>query len=125
MIFETDMLIWVQRGNARAARWVDRADHRCISLQTYLELMEQTTSKQQHKRVPSFLSDFDFSILPLTEAIGYRAAVYIEEYSLGHGLRAGDAIVAATAVENHQVLVSGNVKHFRAIKELQLKAFRP
>lgn len=125
MIFDTDMLIWVQRGNAKAARWVDRADDRSLSLQTYLELMQEATSKQQHKRVLSFLSEFDFSILPLTEAIGYRAAVYIEEYSLGHGLRAGDAIVAATAVENHHVLVSGNIKHFRAIKELQLKAFRP
>ncbi len=40
-------------------------------------------------------------------------------------MRAGDAIIAATAVENNATLVSSNVKHFKAVKELQLKTFKP
>ena len=40
-------------------------------------------------------------------------------------LRAGDAIIAATAVENNMTLVSGNAKHLRPIKELKLKIFKP
>jgi hypothetical protein len=51
--------------------------------------------------------------------------VYVEEYSLSHGLRAGDAIIAATAVENNMALSTGNAKHFKPIKELKLKAFKP
>ena len=68
---------------------------------------------------------FIFATLSLSENIGHRALIYIEEYSLSHGLRAGDAIIAATAAENNLTLVSGNAKHFRPIKELKLKVFRP
>lgn len=40
-------------------------------------------------------------------------------------MRAGDAIIAATAVENNLTLVSSNTKHFGVVKELQLKGFVP
>ena len=39
-------------------------------------------------------------------------------------MRAGDAIIAATAIENNMMLVSSNVKHFKVVKELQLKVFK-
>ena len=49
----------------------------------------------------------------------------MEEYALSSGLRAGDAIVAATAVENHLILSTGNRKHFKDIKDLRFEPFRP
>jgi len=39
--------------------------------------------------------------------------------------RAGDAIIAATASENSMPLAAGNARHFKAVKELELKVFRP
>ena len=51
--------------------------------------------------------------------------MYVEEYGLSAGLRAGDAIIAATAVENALPLMSANAKHFRPINELDLVVFRP
>ena len=64
-------------------------------------------------------------MLPLTENIGHRAAIYIEEYSLSSRLGAADAIIAATATENNMTLVTGNEKHFKQIKGLKLKIFKP
>jgi predicted nucleic acid-binding protein len=61
--------------------------------------------------------------LPLTENTGHRALIYIEEFALSSHMRAGDAVIAATAVENNLTLVSSNVKHFKAVKELQLRGF--
>ncbi|MBM4155291.1 MAG: type II toxin-antitoxin system VapC family toxin [Lentisphaerae bacterium] len=125
MIFDTDIFIWIQRGNARAARWVEAEDERLLSVQSYLELLQGAENRRQHEQTKSFLKDFGFSTLPLSENIGHRAAVYIEEYGLSHGLRAGDAIVAATAAEHGLVLCTGNAKHFRPIRDLKTRIFRP
>jgi len=125
MIFDTDIFIWAQRGNKKAAKLMEESDERILSVQTYMELLQCAKNKIQHKYVKDFLSSFGFTVLPLTENIGHRASIYVEEYTLSSGIRSGDAIIAATAVENNLILASSNLKHFRVVKELQLKSFRP
>ncbi|MBT4268241.1 MAG: type II toxin-antitoxin system VapC family toxin [Deltaproteobacteria bacterium] len=125
MIFDTDIFIWVQRGNGKVATLVEKTPDRFLSIQTYMELLQGATSKDQHKHTKSFIKDFNFMVLPLTENIGHRALVYVEEYGLSNGIRAGDAIIAATAVENNLPLSSSNKKHFKAIRDLNLKVFKP
>lgn len=125
MIFDTDIFIWTQRGNEKAARIMEKSEERYLSVQTYMDLMQCAKDKKQHRYVKNFLTTFGFIVLPLTENIGHRASIYIEEYMLVSSLRSGDAIIAATAVENNLPLVSSNVKHFKMIKELQLKRFKP
>jgi hypothetical protein len=125
VLFDTDIFIWVQRGNEKAALLMEKAAERYLSIQTCMELLQCATDKRQHRLVKQFVADFGFVVLPLTENIGHRALVYVEEYALSHGLRAGDAIIAATATENNLPLATGNAKHFRAIKELELRVFKP
>jgi predicted nucleic acid-binding protein len=125
MIFDTDIFIWAQRGSEKAAGLMEDAEERYLSVQTYMELLQCAKNKTQHKYIKDFLTTFDFSMLPLTENIGHRASIYIEEYGLSSGIRAGDAIVAATAVENNLPLASSNAKHYRSIKEVTLKIFKP
>lgn len=125
MLFDTDILIWVQRGNSRAAEAIDAAVERRISVQTYMELLQCARNKAQHLLVKRFLAQFGFAVLPFSENIGHRALVYVEEYGLSSGMRAGDAIIAATAAEHALPLVSSNAKHFKAVKELDLRVFKP
>jgi predicted nucleic acid-binding protein len=125
MIFDTDIFIWAQRGNEKAAKLMEKSEERCLSVQSFMELLQCAKNKKQHKYIKDFLTSFDFLVLPFTENIGHRASIYIEEYTLASGLRSGDAIIAATAVENNLPLVTSNVKHFKMIKELKLKSFRP
>jgi len=125
MIFDTDIFIWVQRGNSKAARLIDKCEDRYLSIQSYMELLQGAKNKTHHKYVKDFISEFGFSVLPLSENIGHRALIYVEEYTLSANMRAGDAIIAATAVENNLPMVSSNAKHFKAVKELQLKVFKP
>lgn len=125
MIFDTDIFIWAQRGNEKAVRLFEKEEEKYLSVQTYMELLQNAKNKIQHKYTKDFLTIFGFIVLPLTENIGHRASIYVEEYTLSSRLGAADAIIAATAVENNMTLASSNVKHFRIIKELQLKAFKP
>jgi hypothetical protein len=125
MLFDTDIFIWVQRGNGKATRLMETVEERTLSVLTYMELLQSAQNKRQHQHIKDFLMTFNFQVLPLTENIGHRACVYLEEYTLSSGIRAGDAIVAATATENNLTLVSSNAKHFRPIKELKLKIFKP
>lgn len=125
MIFDTDVFIWMQRGNRRAAALVDATAERFVSVQSYMELLQCAQDRKQQRLIKNFLADLAFTVLPLTESIGYRALIYIEEYGISSGLRAGDALIAATAVENNLPLASGNARHFRALKDLALKVFKP
>jgi predicted nucleic acid-binding protein len=125
MLFDTDMFIWVQRGNQKAAEFIDHAGDRYLSILTYMELLQNADNKNQHKYIKDFISEYDFIVLPLTENIGHRALIYVEEYTLSSSIRAGDAVIAATAVENNLTLVSSDKKHFKPIKELELRLFRP
>jgi len=125
VIFDTDIFIWLERGNRKAAALVEQEAERFISVQTYLELLQGAENKVQHDCTKQLLRDFGFRTLPLSDNIGHRAAVYIEEYSLSHGLRAGDALIAATATENNMTLCTSNAKHVRPIKDLKLRVFHP
>lgn len=124
MLFDTDVLIFAQQGMAAAKTAILKADKRHISVQTLLELLQTNRGKAEHRLIKEFLRDLAFTVLPLTENIGHRAAIYMEEYGPGTGLQAGDAIIAATAVENGLPLMSGNAKHFRAIRELRYVALK-
>ena len=125
MMYDTDVLIWFIRGNEKAARAFENDSGKCLSIQSYMELLQGARDKEEQKQLKDFIFAFDFAVLPMSENIGHRALVYVEEYALSAGMRSADALVAATAVENNMTLMTGNTKHFRAVRELQLKAFRP
>lgn len=125
MLFDTDNLIWFQRRNARAAHCIDAAERRYISVLTYVELLQCPQSKEQQRLARDFLSELNFTILPMTEHIGHWASIYIEDYSSATGLRAGDALIAATAIEHNLELLTGNRRHFKSIPGLKIKLFKP
>lgn len=124
MLFDTDVLIWTQRGNLNAAAMIDTAQLRYISVQTLMELLQCAKVKAQHRLIKRFLADMNFTVLPLTHDIGHRALVYVEAHALASGMRAGDALIAATAVENELPLATANAKHFKAVSGLDLRVLR-
>ena len=125
MLFDTDVLIWVFRGNREAAKVLERSDQRQVSVVTYMELLQGSRDRREVKTVKGFLVDFAFRMVPLSENIGHRAAIYMEEYGLKVAMCMADALVAATAVEMQLTLCTGNRKHDRPIGELEICVFRP
>lgn len=123
MIFDTDVLIWTLRGNLRAARVIEAEDVRAISIVSGMELFQGARDKKEMAILRDFIQEFD--VLPLTENVGFRASIYMEEYALKAGLTLANALIAAVAVETRETLCTGNDRHFHAVSELQLKPFRP
>jgi predicted nucleic acid-binding protein len=125
MLFDTDILIWYLRGNPKAAKIIQDTVAKQISTVVYMELLQGARDKREVKVIRTFLKDAGFEILPLTENIGHRASVYMEEYCLKTGMCMADALLASTAVENQLPLITGNSKHYKTITEVELRIFRP
>lgn len=125
MLFDTDVLIWVLRGDRQAAACVDGCKDRFISIVSLMELLQGARDRQEVRLIKDFLRDFGFRTVPLSENIGHRAVIYVEQYALRSGLRVADALVAATSVESDVPLLSGDSRHYRAIAGLDFVAFKP
>lgn len=124
MLFDTDVLIWCFRGKAKAARTIESAEAPTISAVTYMELIQGVRDRRELRTIRSFLADLYIPTLPLTENIGHRATIYLEEHALSAGLTMADALIAATAMEHAMPLCTGNTKHFTCIADLDLQAFK-
>ena len=125
MLFDTDIFIWIQRGNKKAALLVEKQTERYLSVQTYMELLQGAKNKQQQDIIKKFIKNFDFRTIAFSENIGHRAAVYIDIYAFSSGLYAGDSIIAATAAEHQLILCTSNEKHFKVIQDIELHIFKP
>jgi predicted nucleic acid-binding protein len=125
MLFDTDILIWYLRGNPKAAKAMEQAGQRAVSVVSYMELLQGARNKNEIKVIRNFLKDADFEIVPLSENIGHRASVYMEMFCLRVEMCLADALLAATAVENNLPLYTGNTKHYKLIQDMEIKPFLP
>ena len=125
MIFDTDIFIWIQRGSVKAARLLENCNERFIAVQTYMELVQGAKNKTQLAQTRRFLKDFNIRVIPLSSEIGNRAMSLVEQYTLSHDLRSGDALIASTAIDQSQTLCTSNDKHYRQIPLLELQILKP
>ena len=125
MIFDTDILIWCFRGKRSALETIASERERALSIVSFMELVQGARSLGEVREIRRFLRDNTFRILPLDEAMSHLAASLMEAHALKSGLQVADALIAATARETGEILATGDVRHFRPIAGLRLKAFRP
>lgn len=125
MIFDTDVLIWLLRGSARAAAFVNAASERATSIISMMELIQGCRSKREMSIIRRFLHGAGIRMLPLDASIGHVSVTLMEARAMGDGLQVADALIAATALEAGLPLGTANVRHFRAIAGIDLRQFRP
>ena len=123
MLIDSDVLIWLTRGNTQAKTRLERINPWRISIITYLELAQGCRSKQELERIKQGLAISQTDIIHITPAISARAAQLVDIYTLSNGLQLADALIAATALEHKLILLTGNAKHFAAIADLDIERF--
>ncbi len=124
MILDTDVVIWLFRDNSNAMSLVASVLQLEIALATWLELVEGVRNKRELAEVKSLITDLKIRILPLTESIGQRAGLLMEEHALKGGLDSVDSLIAATALINNLPLATANRKHFKDLG-IDLLIFKP
>ncbi len=124
MLVDTDVLIWHLRGYPQAARRLDQLNPLTLSAVSYLELLQGMRNRAELAAVKKMLELRKAVVLPVTEAVTQRAIALMESLALSHGLQMGDALIAATALEQQLPVLTANTKHFEAVEGLKVEAFR-
>lgn len=125
MIIDTDVLIWYMRGNLKVLETIEALNGFFTSVVTYIELVQGMRNKNELLQLRRAFREWNTKILYINEDISAKAMFYIERHYLGHSLQLADALIASTAIVNGMPLLTANDKHYRMIKELDIKIFKP
>lgn len=125
MLVDTDVLIWNLRGNAKAAEVLDGRGGFALSSVTYMELVQGLRNKDEFVKLRRALGFWDASVIHINESISFRASYLIEQHCFADGLQLADALIAATALDCGEPLLTANTKHYRQIEGIALEYFEP
>jgi predicted nucleic acid-binding protein len=125
VLIDTDVLIWYFRGDRHAFDVIEKQNVFHLSVVTCIELIEGMRNKRELNEMKNALASWRAKTIFVNETISAKAMFFIERHFLSHSLRLADALIAATAVANGLPLLTGNDRHYRVIKELEIMKFKP
>lgn len=125
MIFDTNILIYADRGVKSAKDLIMNTKSRSISAVTYMEYVPFCRNKKELAIFEKMLQVLQFTIHEIDHGISYQARQLVRQFALSHSMEMGDALIAATALANNELLCTGNLKHFSQINGLMLDYYQP
>ncbi|MDP8034552.1 type II toxin-antitoxin system VapC family toxin [Pasteurella atlantica] len=125
MLIDTDVLIWYLRGNENAYKTIETAGNFQISVITYMELVQGMRNKQELAQLHRAFKLWGTKILYVSEDISTKAMFYVEQYYLSHSIQLADSLIGATAAAYNIPLLTGNDKHYKMMKDIEIQVFRP
>ena len=125
MVIDTDVLIWYMKGNEKAYKAVENSMSFFISVVTYMELVQGMRNKNELNNLRRALYVWNSKILYISEEISVKAMFFVEQHYLSHSIQLADALIGATAIAYGLPILTGNDKHYKILKNTQIKKFRP
>ena len=123
MLIDTDVLIWYMRGNEKAYQVIEDSSNFFISVVTYMELVQGFRNKKELNNLRKALRGWNAQILYISEEISAKAMFYVEQHFLSHSMQLADALIGATAIAYGFPILTGNDKHYKVMKDLEIKKF--
>ncbi|GHV64597.1 ribonuclease VapC [Spirochaetia bacterium] len=124
MLIDSDVMIWFYRGKERAQKTIFQNIPFKLSAVSYMEIIQGVRNKEELNKLKKDLKQWSAEIIQINEAISKKAINLMEEYKLSHGLELGDAIIASTALEYDEPLITGNTKHYEYIPDIKILSFK-
>lgn len=125
MVIDTDVLIWYMKGNKKAYKIVENSKNLFISVVTYIELVQGMRNKNELDNLRRALHDWNSKLLYISEEISVKAMFFVEQHYLSHSIQLADALIGATAIAYGLPILTGNDRHYKILKDIQIKKFRP
>jgi hypothetical protein len=125
MLIDTDVLIWYLKGNEKAYKIIENSNNFFISVVTYMELVQGMRNKKELNNLRKALHIWNAQILYISEDISAKAMFYVEQHFLSHSIQLADALIGATAIVYGNPVLTGNDKHYKVLKDLEIKIFKP
>lgn len=125
MIIDTDVLIWYLRGNEASKKIVESNIPFSISVVTYMELVQGMKNRDEMKKFQKQIQKWNVTIIQIDKEISSRAMFYVQEYALSHSMMLADGLISATVVQNGEILLTANEKHYKFIPTIEFKKFIP
>ncbi|UCF94388.1 MAG: PIN domain-containing protein, partial [Desulfobacterales bacterium] len=104
---------------------IESAKNFFISVVTYMEIVQGMRNKKELNNFRKALHHWHAKILYISEEISIKAMFFVEQHYLSHSIQLADALIGATAVTYGLPILTGNDKHYRILKDIQIKNFRP
>jgi len=125
MIIDTDVLIWYMKGNEKAYEIIEKSNTFFISVVTYIELVRGMRNKKELNNLRKALRGWNSQILYISEEVSAKAMFYVEQHFLSHSIQLADALIGATAITHGFPILTANDKHYKVMKDIQIKKFKP
>ena len=125
MVIDTDVLIWYMKGNENAYKAIENSRNFFISVVTYIELVQGMRNKNELNNLRRALHAWNTKILYISEELSVKAMFFVEQHYLSHSIQLADALIGATAISHGLPILTGNDKHYKIVKDIQIKRFRP
>ncbi|CAN5801419.1 type II toxin-antitoxin system VapC family toxin [soil metagenome] len=113
---DTNVLSRIFKGDLEIRKFVESLEC-AIDATVYIECLQGSKANQEKRIIEKYL--MRFPLLPITPESSVRAIDLIRSYSNSHGLLIGDALIAATALENDLTIVTYNMDDFKFVQDLK------
>jgi tRNA(fMet)-specific endonuclease VapC len=117
-LIDTNIFIAILKGDANLKLLVESLNC-ALDTTVYAELIQGSKDKLEVQKIEKYLTRFE--LIHFDKSVSQKTLELIRTYSKSHDLMFGDAIIAATCLENNLTLITYNVKDFRFIKSLQIR----
>ncbi len=125
MIFDTNILIYADRGKESAKELIMDTADRAITAVTYMEYVPHCRDKNELAVFEKLLQSLQFHIYDIEQDISLQARQFVRQFALSHAVEMGDALIAAIAIKQGEVLCTSNAKHFKPINGLKMQVYDP
>ena len=125
MIIDTDVLISYLHGNENAHKIIHANIPFKISVISYIELIQGARNQKELSIIQKHLKKWSTEIIHINENISSRVMYFMEDYYSNHSLEFGGAIIAATALEKNEPLLTASFKFYSFIPNIEINKFAP